>query len=151
MTQSEKQKLLPCPFPAVWTNGSLTVSENRCGGFMRVQCTSCGTCGPLAKTENEAIAAWNTRAITDERRDWRPISTLARDGKNVLFYCDNDVRKGYADEWGFHIVNNGDYHDGGYGSDYQCDDKNKSSDYGYSIPTHWMPLPQPPTAAGDLE
>lgn len=77
---------------------------------------------------------------------WMGIESCPKNESHVLFYCDSAVRKGYANEYGFFIVNNGDYHDGGYGSDYKCDDKNKSSDYGYSLPTHWMPLPKPPVS-----
>lgn len=75
---------------------------------------------------------------------WMPIETAPRDGKTVLFYCDGDTRKGYADLYYFYIINNGDYHDGGYGRDYRCDPENKGRDYGYDMPTHWQPIPAPP-------
>lgn len=80
---------------------------------------------------------------TQNTYEWQPIETAPRDGKPVLFFCDGDVRKGYCEDQHFFIINNGDYTDGGYGQDYRCDPKNKY-EWSYGMPTHWMPLPNPP-------
>ena len=80
-------------------------------------------------------------AIRDtlQSMQWQPIESAPRDGTYILLLMvDGNVEKGYFQKskynafHGFFIVNNGDYTDGGYGSDYKCE------------PTHWMPLPTPP-------
>lgn len=59
------QALLPCPNP--WCEGPeregdfSPVPFRRQFGTWLVGCTSCSMDGPIASTEAEAIAAWNTR------------------------------------------------------------------------------------------
>ena len=136
MTQ---ETLKPCPFcggharpmkckvgieGTMGCNEWVTITCSMCeinnggkGGFMR----------PRYDTEEEAAKAWNTRADKAVLY-WQPIETAPKDGKRVLVtdgfeVCDAYFRSG---EWW----------------QYECGD----DWYSVSInPTHWMPLPQPPT------
>lgn len=83
-------------------------------------------------------ARWNTRYITDERRDWREIESAPRDGTHILLWWPH---------W-YHTPITGYYC---YKKEFRWVsryDLNTQHEY---TPTHWMPLPQPPNAAGDLE
>jgi hypothetical protein len=57
----QEMKLEPCPNPWCDDRNVLGV-EHREGGFYRVACT-CGIAGPPSTNEDQAIAAWNTRAL----------------------------------------------------------------------------------------
>lgn len=73
--------------------------------------------------------------------EWRPIET-APEGRGLMIWC-GDYEFGYCTKGRWYVFNNGDYIDGGHGRDYECGD---SGGYGedYPMPTHWMPLPEPP-------
>lgn len=76
---------------------------------------------------------------------WMPIETAPKDGTVVLTTVaalDAEVEKAYFKRGAWYIVNNGDYTDGGYGDDYRT--ASPAPEWGYGIPTHWMPLPDSP-------
>lgn len=66
--------------------------------------------------------------------EWQPIETAPKDGTHILLYSDQDVLEGY---W--------------------CDGRKRFIETGYCFvgcgccadsltpPTHWMPLPPPPS------
>ena len=62
--------------------------------------------------------------------EWQPIETAPRDGKHILAYTHDDQIK---EVWW-----QKDFLDG---LEYWQDDWD-----GEPMPTHWMPLPEPPTA-----
>lgn len=97
-------------------------------------------CNHFTLIARQALAEYEAQKETG---GWQPIETAPSGAKNVLFFCDGDVQKGYREDDDFFIINNGDYIDGGCGRDYRCDPKNKY-EWSYGMPTHWMPLPQPP-------
>ena len=133
---TDTTELSPCPFCKA---GETRIDEQTYWTGMRSQILSVSVkhwCpkSPLtsfiemkAKTKEEAVALWNTRADKAVLY-WQPIETAPKDGKRVLVtdgfeVCDAYFRSG---EWW----------------QYECGD----DWYSVSInPTHWMPLPQPPT------
>ena len=84
------------------------------------------------KTRNEAITAWNTRALASRAGGWLPIESAPKDGAEVDIWCPDD--------------------DGGYrvADAYWCQINNKWHVTGDSWmtwanqPTHWRPLPAAP-------
>jgi len=74
---------------------------------------------------------------------WKSMDSAPKDQKRFLAVCeDGHICFARWDGWNFVIVNNGDYHCGGYGNDYTPKPENEYSDY--EPLTHWQPLPKPP-------
>lgn len=73
--------------------------------------------------------------------EWRLASDLPPRDQEVMLYVAGGFEKGYHDGRNWRIVNNGDYHFGGYGNDYTTDEK--PGEYGYPHPTHWAALSKP--------
>jgi hypothetical protein len=88
--------------------------------------------------------------------EWKPIESAPRDETVVVLMCDTvtdkpwntpfryDYAFGYFKRGKWWIENNGDYHDGGHGNEYECGTERWME---YLPPTHWMPLPPPPASA----
>jgi hypothetical protein len=141
-TQSEKQKLLPCPF----CGGNLSLIEDDEPQFY-FMCNKCLIHFNIFSENgrengiDEAYRKMNTRAITDERRDWRAISTMPTEDNCVflVFYQGTEgkvIEQVETFEGNIYPSRLGDLID--------WDDR-------VSNATHWMPLPDAPTAAGDLK
>lgn len=156
MTTNKMPDLLPCPFCGSHPVLKPFPDESKSGMFA-VVCNNkpCDTSGLLIAMAGrvgsvgveKAVEAWNTR-LTPELEaalvGWRGIESAPRDGSRVVGLCADGyvcfIRwDGYGE---FHIVNNGDYIDGGYGNDYRTKQYSDFSDY--ERVTHWMPLPPPP-------
>jgi hypothetical protein len=56
------EALKPCPNPWCFSTSSRMVKHNTCGFWIRC---SCGVCGPVEGSREEAAAAWNTRPTYD--------------------------------------------------------------------------------------
>jgi hypothetical protein len=65
--------------------------------------------------------------------EWQPIETAPRDGTHVLGYEDGEMT---VIHWSDHPPTSS--YKGGYWNNIYCND-------GEWWPTHWMPLPPPPT------
>ncbi len=108
-----------CPFAKCGGEGQ----SERGGKGWRVYCTQCHFCSPNGTAESEAIAAWNDR--TPE--PWLPIETAPKDGTPVLV-CLPDENPYFV--W---------WHDPTkQWVRTRITDPLKS-------PTHWLPLPAPPS------
>lgn len=124
--------LLPCPFCG---------GRGEVGGLIPwVECQACEASGPQAETEEAAIAAWNTRAhsaeIAGALRDaerWRPIETAPRDGTKVLLYHHGYksafYRRDHEPRVWVDVFREGNWYNTAPSAQ----------------PTHWRPLPAPPT------
>ena len=71
--------------------------------------------------------------------EWQPIETAPKDGTEILLwgpYCERpSPAKWYDGKWcaywdGFRVIES----EGDFGTDYRE----------FDVPTHWMPLPDPP-------
>jgi Lar family restriction alleviation protein len=111
--------LLPCPFC-----GSADVSFDGESYHSFVVCGNCEAKGPAFSCEetgimDKAIVAWNQRGA------WQPIETAPRDGTGIIgLFPYNPRRK---------IV----WFTGGRWTD--------DGSHALIDPTHWQPLPSPPT------
>ena len=63
--------------------------------------------------------------------EWQPIETAPKDGTKVLFWHNGDIHLAW---WRKNILGQEGF--GGYGWSYAE----------FSMPTHWMPSPEPPKA-----
>jgi Lar family restriction alleviation protein len=165
-TRQNWLKLLrPCPFcggnPTIARKGLSEVVAY--ADEVAIQCTKCGArksaVGDYSKpgyadnstVQQRAIAAWNTRSgdsgmavvkdsLTTE--GWRPIEDAPRDGTEFQAWCVSagdgwwEPRCKYNDEGNFFTWGRIDYDIDGW--DFLCAPMR---------PTHWMPLPPPPTTA----
>ena len=84
--------------------------------------------------------------------EWQPIETVPRDGTKVLLVQDEWVEIGYwrADEWGeYETVSEKD------GRRIQQWTTRTTGYWGGAEaiyePTHWMPVPKPPTVSAQIE
>lgn len=71
MAKELKLKLLPCPVP--WCNKTLQPSVQQYPINKHVLCPSCLTKGPSSLYESEAIAAWNSRPVSELERLAREV------------------------------------------------------------------------------
>jgi len=69
--------------------------------------------------------------------EWQPIETAPRDGTGVLLF-DNEIHEGFWDELDYDEFRGAPITGWSYGALSWIDDTNFS-------PTHWMPLPKPPS------
>lgn len=140
MTQSEKQKLLPCPFCG--GEAYLDMDSDHHGEWFNLGCKDSDCFMHMAfyteppDTQLSAIKQWNTRAITAERRDWRPIESAPHD--RPIITCCMKPSEWTSKKAGYMAINE---FDNGWPQHNEI----------HFPATHWMPLPQPPTAAGDLD
>ncbi len=95
-------------------------------------CRTCDAEGPYAKTEAEAIAAWNRRAEQDD--GWQPIETAPKNAK-VMFWTE------WADDIG--TVEWRKLHPHPLEPVFIGEHGTWSS---ILKATHWRPLPTPPKA-----
>jgi hypothetical protein len=70
--------------------------------------------------------------------EWQPIETAPRDGTSVLLF-DGEIHEGFWDEVDFNEFSGTPVMSWNYGNLSWIDDTN-------FWPTHWMPLPSPPSA-----
>lgn len=92
-----------------------------------VNCMTCNIRTAFCRTRDEAIAAWNKRA-----GGWQLIETAPKNGRRILLWCR---------DW--HAPSTGQF----YWQSFKLhDDLPEWKD----APTHWMPLPLPPTEKEDL-
>lgn len=133
-----------CPFcggdPIMWA------ATDCKDGFVHGTTINCQSCGISINDEYQdaAIAAWNTRAhsaeIAGALRDaerWQPIESAPRDGTYILLgYADSHSEEG---RWMGDASRNHWGETGWFASDDDvlCEHPSK--------PTHWRPLPAPPT------
>ena len=97
------------------------------------------------QAENKQLRADNERLR--EGALWKPIETAPKDGREILVFLDGDgedfsrssLRKAVACWYGFTAVVF--WKNGGF-SEFSWDRL-------IHRPTHWMPLPPPPQAAGE--
>lgn len=136
---NKENMLKPCPFcggvviqPAALTTGC--EPDNPRYGTL---CATCIAEGPLKDTAEAADAAWNTRTILpDVTEEWQPIET-APDDRWVLV-AEAPYEPGPYDAYAAHR------HPDGYWMA-NCGQPVVQS----PEPTHWRPLPEPPTIAKD--
>lgn len=126
---TDETKLLPCPF----CFGEKCVSTEIAYGddcrcrWLFACCNSCEARGPAAKTEEEAIAAWNRRAsgwINCKEKlpeDGQTVLGCLKDGKSIHVFDFFNSAKGSTGAW-----NLGDY------------------DWGTDEMLAWQPLPPAP-------
>lgn len=95
-TTNDKQALLPCPFCGPFTGESeigalydplaVWVDDD---DLLSVVCRECEAFGPKAKTQAEAIAAWNTRTIPN-------VDELLEAGRRLLEWWPEGSENGSA-------------------------------------------------------
>lgn len=77
MPEKLKPELLPCDFCAHDTSRlpmSIPIVQSVDHETVCVQCRWCGSRGPLKRTEDEAIAAWNNRPVSELERLAREVA-----------------------------------------------------------------------------
>jgi hypothetical protein len=74
------------------------------------------------------------------RTTWRPIETAPKDGTQILVFGDNEIS---VAEWRTeqYVVGKSKYKTWVIPHTYQDE---QGGEYTCDIPTHWMPLPEPP-------
>lgn len=102
MDEVEKVALKPCPFcgsgparsPGRYTQASFSgvevIRDWREPPTYSVQCGTCGASGSPERTEVEAIAAWNTRALDEARGD--PVAKVVAWLRKENGLCDCHAR-----------------------------------------------------------
>jgi Lar family restriction alleviation protein len=123
MSTDEQVELTGCPFcgdrPRVQQNGRIPF------GYWEVVCDTCDFAHAGHDLRAEAIAAWNRRAaltaaLAQPGEDWRTIDSAPRDGTRVLG-CHPNWTAPMTVQWS--------------GDSWRL----------ACPPTHWMPLPPPPS------
>lgn len=116
--------LLPCPFCG--GEASLSIGEQNGQPRHYVECLKCAACADMTFSEATAAYCWNART-----HQWQPIETAPRDGEWIMAYWPT---------MGIGMFPFVVFWDEGWepASHY-------ARDYGEVYPTHWMPLPPPPT------
>lgn len=121
----EDEPVLPCA-----CQRQSTVLQPDGGSKWQVTCRHCGRRGPMSEPRWIAIKLWNNdrKGVTTDA--WQPIETAPDDGE-FLVYTPNERRKIQAAEWhsNFKVIGN-------------------HFAFDLTKPTHWMPLPEPPTTGG---
>lgn len=104
-------ELLPCPNPWCERIEGVEASRHLVTERWHVCCDDCMIEGPWAKTYDEAVAAWNTRAVltppiegrdADVERDVRVIlqAVADADSEDCIGSIDVDIPKGgYPRQW----------------------------------------------------
>ena len=138
--------LLPCPFCG--GNADTYFGHITKRHYVSCMTENCGMTGPDADTYESAISAWNARThsaeIAGALRDaegWQPIETAPRDGSRILAMI----------RWSWSDGTDGEAQDVIYwyagGKFWVCGTPMnyvQGLDEGVE-PTHWRPLPAPPT------
>lgn len=114
----------------------------------------------LKRAELMALAGNKTRALLDAyaqallklaEREWRPIETAPKDGTSIWAWDGEGCFIAYFDQSdlqhfnGWHVFNNGDYFEAGYGKAYKCGACEQ-----YGLPIQWQPLSPPPGQKGEV-
>jgi Lar family restriction alleviation protein len=144
-TRPAELKLLACPFcgssPTLWN------ATDPSDGFVFGTTIECQTCAVSVNDEYQdaAITAWNARSGDSGMGDgWLQIESAPRDGTQIIGFCGGDVNVcswepldtplsqhwGIAGTWHRRHISSG-----------------KNLTGGSFRPTHWIPLPPPPTTA----
>ena len=133
MTTDEMTELKPCPFCGAIARLARLYNGGECAYCPNEDCAVQPELKGYLEPE-EAITAWNTRADVSapDNNGWQPIETAPRDGTPILSCVEGDPEPVIAwwDKW-----------------EYGCYWKTLNEYYAMDrgrIPTHWMPLPQPP-------
>lgn len=142
--QEPESPYKPCPFCGGQAEKIAVDEASNMGGYV-VTCCSCDASSavvfPVKDSPDGLLnVLWNRRASTpspEGQTTWQPIETAPKDGRMVLLFPSRcwaeDSDRGEVGYW------DNDFHDwGGLGS--AAED--------YTGPTHWMPLPSPPTPEG---
>jgi hypothetical protein len=91
---------------------------------------------------SESCDAWEAAAqaviAEHERRQWRPIEEAPKDGRHILAWAAGWATAGIV----YWIGNGRDMQDGKPG--WTTGQWDKYEQFYCELPTHWMPLPQPP-------
>lgn len=140
---------IPCPFcgSADISDGEVLTAWGNSGAATQSMCNECFALGPQAKLlkgeidygDIKSTTAWNRRAdisATDAQgvQQWQPIETAPKDGTKCLFFRMHEGGQIQTAWWKRGIMN--EYGFGGDGWSYA---NTKFP------PTHWMPLPPPPS------
>ena len=131
--QSEMLALLPCPFCGV--------KPATIGG--KIYCSNDSCFGPqtTAFDLDDSAIQWNTRAALtappsvaelEARLEWRDISTAPKDDLEIWAFNGEQARMQWLE---------GD----GYALWFYSDPLLRDVDPDTTQPTHWMPLPTPPS------
>lgn len=136
---SDIVELLPCPFcgRAPDEDDHYLNQGTKCGGIL------CCIEGPEVRAGYDAWPAWKERAIiawNTRVSPWRPIEAAPKDGTQILAYGPYEemgvVAWSGRQEWRYQA-------DGSDAIESQGDTWTFYKIMG--VPTHWMPLPEPPS------
>lgn len=94
------------------------------------------TCG-YATAKQRVLDLAEQVARTPQPEEWKPIASAPKDGTTILLYCPDDAPALVA----------GNFCSGNDWSGWQyADELLSDAAPGGPSPTHWMPLPQPPSS-----
>lgn len=124
------EDLKPCPF----CGKSRLVTGRGAEKRAKIRCVDCEATGPVGLDgEASAIAAWNRRSADPQVGPaWRPIESAPKDGTRFLAYQAGKDAPRYECWW---------QDDWPQWEGWQDPWDNEPE------PTHWMPLPAPPSSA----
>lgn len=143
-------ELAACPFCG--RDDPCTVLKGRAA---YVECRGCGVATSVAKSDVDAIAAWNRRhapAAIERADGWRTIDSAPKDGTAVLVMRDiwPGTASGRAEKCNGHNTCVAEWWAGGESTEgrWVCYmDMVQDPDCPIE-PTHWRPLPPPPNDRG---